>query len=385
MDNDSFIEITSENWFSRIGDSIKGILFGIILFIAAFPLLWWNEGNSVKTYNSLKEGLGTVVSISSDKVDPANNGKLVHIQGLAKTEEILHDTIFGVSATAIKLIRNVSMYQWKEDVKTETKEKVGGTKETKKTYNYSKDWSSSEISSSNFKRAWGHNNPSMLYKRKTMQAQQVMLGSFKLTSSQVGKIGGATSLSMHNVEAPAMLGNKKVTLAGDSFYLGSNPSNPQIGDMKISFQVVNPTNVSLIYQQQGNSFTPYKTSNGKEIKLFKTGLADAKTMFSDAQAENTMMTWAIRIGGTLMMWIGLGMVFKPLSILGSILPFLGNLISMGTSILAFLITLPCAMITIALAWIAYRPLLAGGLITVAILAIVAMKFMPRKSMAPSQA
>ncbi|NOQ35491.1 MAG: hypothetical protein GQ569_06295, partial [Methylococcaceae bacterium] len=159
MDNDSFSEVTSENWFSRIGNSIKGILFGIILFIAAFPLLWWNEGNSVKTYRSLKEGQGAVISVSSATVDPANNGKLIHTQGLANTEEVLRDDVFGVSATAIKLVRNVSMYQWKEDVKTETKEKVGGTKETKKTYNYNKDWSSSEISSSNFKRSSGHSNP----------------------------------------------------------------------------------------------------------------------------------------------------------------------------------------------------------------------------------
>jgi len=30
MGDDSFSEVTSENWFSRIADSIKGILFGII-------------------------------------------------------------------------------------------------------------------------------------------------------------------------------------------------------------------------------------------------------------------------------------------------------------------------------------------------------------------
>lgn len=250
-----------------------------------------------------------VISVSSDTVDPANNGKLIHTQGLANTEEVLRDDVFGVSETATKLVRNVSMYQWKEDVTIETKEKVGGTKETKNTYNYSKDWNSSE----------------------------------------------------------------------------TNSSDPQIGDMKISFQIVKPTDVSLIYQQQGNSFSPYKTSGGKETALFKTGIADATAMFAQAQASNTMITWALRIGGMLIMWVGLGMVFKPLSVLGSVLPFLGNLIGMGTSILAFLITLPCSMLTIAMAWIAYRPLLAGALITVAVLAIVAMKFMPRKSMAPAQA
>lgn len=385
MDNDSFTEVTSENWFSRIGSSIKGILFGLLLFIAAFPLLWWNEGRSVERYNSLKEGQGAVVSVQSAQVDPANNGKLVHVQGLANTEDVLRDDVFGVSATAIKLVRTVSMYQWQEDKKTETKEKVGGTKETKTTYSYSKGWSTSEISSSSFKRPSGHDNPPMLYKGETWKASQVMLGSFKLNGSQIGRIGGQTALSVHDVQAPAMLANKKVTSTGEGFYLGNNPSDPQIGDMKISFQVVKPADISLIAQQQGNSFSAYQTKAGGTLDELRMGLMDANSMFAAAQKENTIMTWAIRIGGTLMMWIGLGMVFKPLSVLGSVLPFLGDLIAMGTSILAFLITVPCAMLTIALAWIAYRPFLAGGLIAVAVIAIVAMKFMPRKSMAPAEA
>ncbi|MDD1611461.1 MAG: hypothetical protein LUO95_13035, partial [Methylococcaceae bacterium] len=83
MDNDSYTEVTSESWFSRIGDSIKGILFGFILFVIAFPLLWWNEGHSVERYNSLKEGQGLVISAPVDSVNAANNGKLVHTQGLA--------------------------------------------------------------------------------------------------------------------------------------------------------------------------------------------------------------------------------------------------------------------------------------------------------------
>jgi hypothetical protein len=41
------------------------------------------------------------------------------------------------------------------------------------------------------------------------------------------------------------------------------------------------------------------------------------------------------------------------------------------------------MLTIAFAWIAYRPLLAGGLIAIAVIAIVAMKFMPRKNRVPN--
>ena len=40
--SDSFTEVSSQNIFQRFGSSIKNILFGIILFILAFPVLWWN-------------------------------------------------------------------------------------------------------------------------------------------------------------------------------------------------------------------------------------------------------------------------------------------------------------------------------------------------------
>ncbi|WP_339136467.1 MAG: hypothetical protein WGN25_01115 [Candidatus Electrothrix sp. GW3-4] len=58
MSDDSYTEVTNQSWFSRIGGAIKGIIFGFILFIIAFPLLFWNEGRAVKTYKTLKEGGG---------------------------------------------------------------------------------------------------------------------------------------------------------------------------------------------------------------------------------------------------------------------------------------------------------------------------------------
>ena len=41
---DSFTVTSSESWFGRIIGSIKSVLVGLVLFVAAFPLLFWNEG-----------------------------------------------------------------------------------------------------------------------------------------------------------------------------------------------------------------------------------------------------------------------------------------------------------------------------------------------------
>ena len=98
---DSYTETTSQGWFSRLGDAIKGVLFGLLLAIVAFPLLFWNEGRAVRTAKSLAEGRGAVVAASAERLDPANEGKLVHVAGRARTEDTVADPLFGVQAPAI--------------------------------------------------------------------------------------------------------------------------------------------------------------------------------------------------------------------------------------------------------------------------------------------
>ena len=134
MAQDRYTEVTKESWFKRLGNAFKGILFGFLLIGISFVLLFWNEGRAVKTMKTLKEGKGIVVPIRADKLDPENNGKLVHVTGKATTEEILEDSVFNVSIRAIKLKRVVQMYQWKEVVTSKTKKKLGGGTETVKTY-----------------------------------------------------------------------------------------------------------------------------------------------------------------------------------------------------------------------------------------------------------
>jgi len=50
---DQVTEVTREGWFSRIVGSLKSVLVGLVLFLASFPLLWWNEGRAVQTARSL--------------------------------------------------------------------------------------------------------------------------------------------------------------------------------------------------------------------------------------------------------------------------------------------------------------------------------------------
>ena len=127
-----------------MGDTFT-VLVGLALFAGSFVLLFWNEGRAVKTATGLKDIGKQVVSIPADTVDPAMEGNVVHLTGEATTDETLADADLGVSAVAIKLQRNVEIYQWKEEEQKSSRKKVGGRKETTPTYSYKKVWTSAPI------------------------------------------------------------------------------------------------------------------------------------------------------------------------------------------------------------------------------------------------
>ena len=382
-------ETTTESWGSRLGSSIKGVIFGLALFVAGFPVLFWNEGNSVKTAKAIDEGEGACVSVESNaKVDAEYEGKLVHMTGKADTQDVLSDATFGVSATAIMLKREVEMYQWIEESRTTEKKKMGGSVEKTTTYTYKKDWSSHAISSGDFKEA-GHDNPGVIeFPEEEQYAANVSFGAFRLSEKQIQKIGSARDYAFptnFNCAVP------RVQVKGTIIYVPNaetrnNPLNnrdvatqTRIGDMRVKFRVIYPHDVSIIAKQKGDSFIDYTAKNGKKLSYLTDGIEDAAAMFSTARTNNAIMTWLVRIGGFLLMFFGLSMIFKPLSVLADVLPILGDIVEMGTGLVAGLIALVCALVTIAIAWVFYRPVL--GIILLAAAGFFGWKLIQKRKAA----
>ncbi len=382
MSEDSFTEITNTSWFSRIGGAIKGLLVGLILIIIAFPLLFWNEGRAVERYKTLKEGEGAVITVTSSAIDYANEKSLIHVTAKADTDSTLTDPAFGVTANALKLKREVEIYQWEERSTSETEKKVGGGETTTTTYTYNKVWSDEVISSADFKKQAGHQNSgTMAYESTQQTAKYISLGAFTLSPSLVRKIKNFEVLSIgYDTAIPQSLAGK-IKLHDAGFYMGLDPTDPQVGDMRIKFEVAMPTEVSVIAKQTGESFEPYKTTTGGTIELLQIGTHSADAMIKKAQKDNKILTWILRFVGFILMFIGLNMLFKPLSVIADVLPILGDIVGAGTGIVSFLLAATLSLITIAIAWIIYRPLLGIILIAIAIgfFAVITGKLKSAKS------
>ncbi len=377
---DSFSETSSEGWLSRIGKAFMAIPIGLILFALSFVVLSWNEGRAVHTAQGLAEGKSGVVSVAPDKVDPANSGKLVHVTGEATTTETLTDPQFALSARALKLRRVVQMYQWKERSETKTRKKLGGGEERVTTYNYDKGWADARVDSSRFKRPDGHQNPDRWpIENWEVRAQVVTLGAFKLPSGLVDQIREVEPLAVGEEGRDALPADLKdrAKLDAGRFYLGESPSDPQVGDVTVAFEQVRPQVVSLLSKQAGDSFEPYDTRAGTTIDRLQVGTATADQMFQQAEAENSTLTWILRLVGFILMAIGIMMVLGPLSVLADVVPFIGSIVGFGTGFLAFSVAAVLSLVTIAIAWVAYRPVVGISILVVAGLALFLFSRMAR--------
>ena len=379
-------ETTTESWGSRLGGAVKGVVVGLVMFLAGFPLLFWNEGNSVKTAKALDEGEGACVPVESiAKVDPEMEGKLVHMTGRADTKDVLVDEAFGVSVTAIALERETEMFQWKENKKTTEKKKVGGSVEKTTTYTYEQVWSKTAIDSSGFKEA-GHENPGFIeFPSESWRAQNVSFGAFRLTERQIARIGSAQAYAFPTDYVCKV---ERVQRQGGTILVPNKATRDnalnnrdvatqaRIGDMRVTFRVVYPHDISIVSKQKGDTFVPYLAKTKKTVDLLQDGVAEMAEMFEAARDANAMFTWIVRFAGFLLMFFGLSMVLKPLSVLADVLPILGDIVGWGIGLVSGVVALVCSLVTIAIAWIFYRPVL--GVLLLAVAGAIAFLFWKKK-------
>jgi hypothetical protein len=337
----------------------------VLLVCAALPAMWCNEGRAVTTARSLEEGAAAVIEVASEAVDLANEGRLVHVVGRADASETLRDPEFGVTASAIRLVRTTEMYQWKEHEKTETRVRPSGGKEEVKTYTYYKEWSEHEIASGSFHSSSAPTNPGPVpFASTSFTAQTVRLGAFTLPPALVAKIKAQEPLPVTPAAAAALPASMKMKFADDGFYRGRDPGAPEVGDVRVRFGIVRAQVVTVVAGQDKASFRPYQTRAGDALSMLEPGSRAAESMFRTAAVVNSVLTWILRAVGFVFVSAGVFLVFRPIVVLGEAVPLVGALLGAGLWLFSFGFGAVLSLATVATAWMFYRPLYAAVLILI---------------------
>lgn len=223
--------VDQRSWFQRLGTSLRGVLTGLLLFIIAFPILIWNEGQAIQTHRDLEAGASIVENSDSTVIDPAQDGKLIYFTGETRTPSILTDSTFPISENAIKLKRIVEVYQWSEITQTETVEKNGGGTETTTTYSYQKVWDDQLIDSTSFQEQANYRNPqSKPLENEEQVANPVSVGAYIIPDRLLSSLSDYERLNLSS-DLLTTLPNaqqEQWQVFNNYIFRSADPSNPKL-------------------------------------------------------------------------------------------------------------------------------------------------------------
>ncbi|XP_074054565.1 transmembrane protein 43 isoform X2 [Macrotis lagotis] len=370
------VKITTDHqpgFLERLSETSGGMFVGLMTFLLSFYLIFTNEGRALRTATSLAEGLSLVVPLNSiHSVAPENEGRLVHLVGSLRTSKLLSDPNYGVFIPAVKLKRQVEMYQWVESEESREYMEDGQVK-TERRYSYNTEWRSEVVNSRNFDREIGHKNPSaMAVESFTAVAPFVQIGRFFLSAGLIDKIDNFKALSLAHMEDPHV----DIIRRGDYFYHSENPKYPEVGDVRVAFSYaglsgddpnLGPAHVvTVIARQRGDQLVPYTTKSGDTLLLLHHGDFTEEEVFQREHQSNSMKTWGFRGAGWMAMFVGINLMTRILYTLVDWFPFFRDLVNIGLKAFAFCVATSLTLLTISAGWLFYRPLwaLAIGLLAI---------------------
>ncbi|XP_061788715.1 transmembrane protein 43 [Nerophis lumbriciformis] len=369
---------TNPGFLQRLSDTAGGTLVGVGLFFLSIYVLFTNEGRALKTAYSLDEGLALVVSVDAfASLDPQNDDSLVHLSAQLRTSQPLHDPNYGVSVQAVKLKREVEMYQWVEYRESKDYQEHGETK-TETTYSYNTEWKAELINSRNFDKEIGHQNPSaMAAESVTVVAPQVRAGPFTLSKGLVEQVNNFQTLTLR--DSTSSDSDQLFTISDNYFYHTHNPKRPEVGDVRVRFSFAGlcgetsslgpAQTVSVVAKQKGDQLKPFRTKAGDVLEILYLEELSVEEVFEREQKSNNMKTWGLRAAGWALMFLSIQLTMRIIYTLVDWVPVLRDVVSAGLKIFALSVSSSLSLLVIAAGWLFYRPLVAAALGALALLPV----------------
>ncbi|XP_029007162.1 transmembrane protein 43 [Betta splendens] len=366
---------SNPGFLERLSETAGGTLVGVGLFFLSIYILFTNEGRALQTASSLDEGLSLVVSLGPyASLDLQNNNHLVHLSAKLRTAQPLHDPNYRVVLQAVKLKRQVEMYQWVEHQESRDYKENGETK-TETTYTYNTEWKSELVNSRNFDQEIGHQNPSaMPVESVTVVAPEVKVGPFVLSKGLVEQINNFQTLKLSDYSAFNL--DPFFTIHDDYFYHTPSPLRPEVGVVRVRFSFAGLSGetshlgpaqtASVVAMQRGDQLKAFKTRSGDNLEILYLDDLSAEEIFEKEHQHNKLKTWGLRAAGWALMFISIQLTMRIIYTLVDWVPLLRELVSVGLKIFALCVSCSLSLITIGAGWLFYRPFVAAALCALAL-------------------
>jgi hypothetical protein len=265
---------------------------------------------------------------------------------------------------AVVVARAVEMYAWVEHSSSQTTTNVGGSQTTTTTYSYSTEWVNQPARSSDFQEPQGHENPALPFADAEVHAPDAMVGGYALAQpDQLEFPSASTPVTPSDANFDLSHGG---ALEGEFLYLGAGSlTAPAVGDVRVTYTVLPVgTDVTVFGQQTGTQLAPYTDRQGHRLYRMFAGTRDEAVAM--LHSESNTARWILRGVGFLMLWIGLALLFGPISVLMSVIPPLGEIGSSVIGGITFVVAVVLTLVTVLVSSLAHSPFALVVLLVIAV-------------------
>ena len=353
---------TSEpvRWKHHVLDSIRVVIFGFALTVAAVALLWWTEARPLRALQSLDETETLTQTVPDDAELAVYDGHVVRLAGRTVAAGPIVDDHFGVAADALRLRRRAQVLQWHERIE-HVASRSDGRAATTELALYRRDWSDTPIDSSDFRQADSHRNPT----RKPIadaawNAPAVHVHGVRLSPAFLHQLNHfepwpVTAELWRSLPADI---RGHFHLHEGILYSSAYPEAPQVGDVRIAFEIVPPSDVTAVGRLSRGVLSAYEAKAGRPVALIEVGNLRAADLFDHANDAVPRPGWLNRGLGLAVLGIGVALILRPFAQVREQLPPWGWLLRIGYALPAVVTALALTATTLAVRWFNYRPVFA---------------------------
>jgi hypothetical protein len=280
--------------------SIRELLLpalGALILLIGVGVAAVTEQGHVKYRAQIQRHGGDVLNLGSNgRPDADEQGYMVRVVGPLQVVEAPLDQQFNQQSNQPVLIRHVQMFQWHEL-------RYGGPA------SYELDWEDKPIDSSRFEHPEGHTNPGKFpLENAQFDAGLVRLNDFVLDAALVHALTGSQPVTPDLRSLPSNLA-ASFSLFKNSLVTSAVPSNPQLGDLRVSWEAVPVQDVTVVAKVSGNRLIPASDAAdgvGFAVQPGDVSLAD---IFPDLPVPPDY-SWLRRIASILLATLGAALLLR---------------------------------------------------------------------------
>lgn len=277
----------------------------VIVYLFTGGLLAWKETESIKSFKAKEHTRNEVIELPlSHGIDRSLAGKLVHVVGPLTTPETFSDEELHFQIPVISLIRTVEYWQVVETKEQKTIKDVYGNDSTIVKSSYKPNWVLKPIVKDGGYRAL------FTLKSDSFYAKDACLGPYHLSSSLVQRIkkepvkvpdisyGSFIKASGISPIEQRFLskGGVKMFQEDNTYFFGKDPSDPQVGDVRVTFTGVEPGGTYSVIALVDKDGSLTSEADANSITGIVAGDRSAEAMTGKYARRSNKGIWKLRLG-----------------------------------------------------------------------------------------